>query len=125
MTVFMFTENHLVSLISYDQTIMNGKNKTIFTEKVFRVGFYKAVIIMVSAMLASAGAAMWGTLAVANTIPFRVTAMEKQITEIEQKFMPMDLSLEKWNNNDKEHTMITNKLNTIEAKIDDIRNLIK
>jgi hypothetical protein len=104
---------------------MNVKNKTIFTEKVFRVGFYKAIIIVFSAMLASAGAAAWGTLAVANTIPFRVTAMEKQITEIEQNFMPMDLSLEKWGNNDEEHTMIVNKLNIIEAKIDNIRNLIK
>jgi len=99
--------------------------KEVISEKVIRIGFWKAIVVMVTAILGSAGASIWGTLAIANTIPFRVTAMEKQITEIQQNFMPSDLSLEKWKNNDAEHLVIIKKLDILEEKIDNIRDLLK
>lgn len=95
------------------------------SERVIRIGFYKAISILVGAVLASAGASIWGTLRVANTIPFRVDAIEKVVNDLPSKYMPLDLSTEKWKTNTIDHTRIENKLETIEKKIDDIRNLIK
>jgi len=42
----------------------------------------------------------------------------KALENLNDKFMPLDLSLEKWKNNDLQHTVIDNKLNLIDTKID-------
>lgn len=55
----------------------NNKKKNIIT-----ITLTKAVIIVATAILASAGTAVWGTLAVANTIPFRVSALENDISQL-------------------------------------------
>lgn len=80
-----------------------------------------AIPIIIGSMLVSAGAAIWGTLAVANTIPFRVDAMEQNIVDIKadiknqaELFMPLDLSTERWKNNDIQHENITKQLDRIE-----------
>ena len=95
--------------------------------KVITLSLNKAFVIMASAIIASAGSAIWGTLAIANTIPFRVNAVEQEITDIKRvvddnnvKFMPLDLSTEKWKNNDKEHNNIMDKLEVIDRKVDQI-----
>ena len=49
-----------------------------------------------------------------SPIESRVKALEN----LNDKFMPLDLSLEKWKNNDLQHTVIDNKLNLIDTKID-------
>lgn len=80
-----------------------------------------AIPIIIGSMLVSAGAAIWGTIAVANTIPFRVDAMEQNIVDIKadiknqaELFMPLDLSTERWKNNDIQHENITKQLDRIE-----------
>ena len=55
-----------------------------------------------------------------------VAPLEVRVKALEdngQKFMPLDLAIEKWKNNDLQHTAIDNKLNLIDTKID--RLLIK
>jgi hypothetical protein len=111
------------------QKIMNEENLNQDTPrtKVITLSLNKAFVIMASAIIASAGSAIWGTLAIANTIPFRVNAVEQEITDIKRvvddnnvKFMPLDLSTEKWKNNDKEHNNIMDKLEVIDRKVDQI-----
>ena len=41
----------------------------------------------------------------------------KAIEENSQKYMPLDLSMEKWKNNDASHIMIEKKLDIIDAKL--------
>ena len=93
--------------------------------KIITISIWKAILVVVTAVLGSAGASIWGTLAVANTIPFRVSAIETEIIDIKKDFMPYTLSIEKWTTNEKEHVAIGKKLDVIEIKIDAIRNLIK
>lgn len=95
------------------------------TEKVVRISLYKAIAIVITAILSSAGVSIWGTLRVANTIPFRVDAIEKVVDDLPTKYMPLDLSLEKWKNNDEYHKIVIQKLDSLDTKIDSIRNLIK
>ena len=49
-----------------------------------------------------------------SPIENRVKALE----ENNEKFMPLDLSMEKWKNNDLQHTVIEKKLDLIDTKID-------
>ncbi|MBU1110774.1 hypothetical protein KKB83_04100 [Patescibacteria group bacterium] len=91
---------------------------------VIRIDLWKALAIIFTAVLGSAGTAIWGTLAIANTIPFRVDALEKQIEEVKvvvesnnDKFMPLDLSIEKWKNNDKQHDEIIRRLDVIQTTL--------
>ena len=95
---------------------MDNKNNK--EPSVITITLNKAIIIVATSILVSAGGAIWGTLAIANTIPFRVNAMEQQIGEMRQNFMPLDLSTEKWKNNDIQHSSIERKLDAIESKVD-------
>lgn len=102
------------------------QNPPEFTEgRVVRVSVQKALAILATAVLGSAGAAVWGTLAVANTIPFRVTAMERDITDIKTNYQPKDISNLKWDQNEKTLVVLEKKLDNIDLKVDEIRNLIK
>ena len=101
-------------------------------ERVITLSFQKAILILVTAILGSAGAAVWGTLVIANTIPFRVDALERDVISIKHtvednntKFMPLDLSTEKWKNNDAAHVQLEKQLDSIEAKVDEIRKAVK
>ena len=103
---------------------MNGKNSPTPEAKNFTIDLWKAVAILFTAILGSAGAGVWGTLRVANTIPFRVNAVEQQIIEIKKtiedtndKFMPLDLSQEKWKNNDSQHSEIIRRLDVIQTTL--------
>ena len=49
-----------------------------------------------------------------SPIENRVTALE----DSNNKFMPLDLSTEKWRNNDLQHAIIEKKLDLIDVKID-------
>ena len=49
-----------------------------------------------------------------SPIETRVKALEENNT----KFMPLDLSTEKWRNNDAQHISIEKKLDIIDTKID-------
>ena len=51
-----------------------------------------------------------------SPIEGRVKALEN----LSEKFMPLDLSIEKWKNNDSQHQLITNQLDLINIKIDKI-----
>jgi hypothetical protein len=94
-------------------------------DRVVRVSVQKAVLILATAILGSAGAAIWGTLAVANTIPFRVDALEKDNIEIKANYQTKGISDEKWLTNTKEHQAFSAELSYIRKAVDDIRNLIK
>ena len=53
-------------------------------------------------------------LASISPLATRVEALE----ENNARFMPLDLSMEKWKNNDLQHTVIEKKLDLIDTKID-------
>ena len=95
------------------------------SERVIRISVYKAISILVGAVLASAGASIWGTLRVANTIPFRVDALEKIVSQVPTKYESIELSDEKWKRNAADLARIEKKLDSIDEKLDNIRNLIK
>lgn len=113
--------NDYMSEKVYHQT----QDGTLKAEKVLRIGLYKAVGILATAVLGSAGVAVWGTITIANTIPFRVSAIEKDVMEIKEGYQTKEISNLKWATNDAAHIMLEKKLDVIEVKIDYIRNLIK
>ena len=86
--------------------------------RIITLSLNKALLIFSSAIIASVGGSVWATISIFNTVPFRVSAMETQIAEMRQNFMPLDLSTEKWKNNDAQHLQIDKKLDSIETKID-------
>ena len=94
-----------------------GEDGIVKSSPVIRIDVWKAIVIVFTAMLASAGGGLWGALAIANTIPFRVDAMEKSIEEMKTNFMPIDLSTEKWKNNDKQHEEIIRRLDVIQTTL--------
>ena len=50
-----------------------------------------------------------------------IAPIEKRVEALEnmdKEFMPLDLSTEKWKNNDKEHIEIMKKLDTMDVKLD-------
>jgi hypothetical protein len=100
-----------------DEIYKEDKAGDFIPEKVIRIGFGKAITILVGAVLASAGSAVWATLAVANTIPLRVVALEAEVTKIESQFMPLQLSTEKWKNNDYQHAEIIRRLDAIQTTL--------
>lgn len=55
-----------------------------------------------------------------NVAPLQreVIANGESIKNIENTFMPLDLSMEKWKNNEANHLQIEKKLDTITIKID-------
>lgn len=100
---------------------MNEKN-TIdpIKPKAIEVSVLKAATIVITAVLASAGASVWGTLSLVNTVPFRVEAIEIEIDKIQAQidgsasiYMPRELSEEKWSTNTKDHQIIDKKLDQI------------
>ena len=86
--------------------------------RIITLSLNKALLIFSSAIIASVGGSVWATISIFNTVPFRVSAIEQQITEMRQNFMPLDLATEKWKNNDVQHSQIEKKLDSIEAKVD-------
>lgn len=117
---------------------MKNENTTpnLTKSKVIEISVFKATGIVATAILASAGASIWGTLSVANTVPFRVEAIENNISKIQQQidnetslYMPRELADEKWANNSKDHTAIDKKLDQIlqnqQTLSDNQRTLLK
>ena len=54
-----------------------------------------------------------------------ISPIEKRVVALENeqiKFMPLDLSLEKWKNNEADHTSIEKKLDILDGKIDRLLN---
>ena len=50
-----------------------------------------------------------------------VAPLEKRVVAVElnmQNYMPLELSLEKWKNNDASHALIEKKLDNIDGKVD-------
>lgn len=81
--------------------------------------------IVAGAFLAGFGGSLFVRFNLSLSLPGRVDAIEKELTEVQTKFMPLDLSTEKWKTNESNHVTIEKKLDNIETKIDNIRNLIK
>ena len=75
-----------------------------------------AIIAICTILGVGIGVVNFYILATISPIEGRVKALE----ELNKKFMPLDLSLEKWKNNDLQHTIIDNKLDLIDTKIDKI-----
>jgi hypothetical protein len=50
-----------------------------------------------------------------------ISPIEKRVVALEisiKNYMPLELSLEKWKNNDASHALIEKKLDNIDAKVD-------
>lgn len=78
------------------------------------------VVYFVFTFVGALGLGAFGMLSFINTAPFRISAMEMEIKEIksdikEQQslYMPLDLSTEKWKNNEAQHVEIVKKLDNI------------
>ena len=96
---------------------INDQVSPTVASKTIRIDLWKAVGVLVTAMLVSAGGGLYGALAVANTIPYRVSAVEEKIDDMSVKFMPLDLSQEKWKNNDRQHEEIIRRLEIIQTTL--------
>ena len=103
---------------------MNDKFVTNTEPKVLRIDLWKAIAIMGTAMLASAGAGLYGSLATINSDHFTIRALDNEISELKEelngvniKFMPLDLSSEKWKNNDYQHDEIIRRLDIIQTTL--------
>lgn len=107
-----------------DEVYKQTKEGNLISEKVIRVGLGKAIAILATAILGAAGASVWATLRVANTIPFRVDAVEAEVKNIKNDFMPLNLSLEKWKNNDEYHKLVISRIDTVEKKVDEIKTIL-
>ena len=98
---------------------------TISTQpKTITIDLWKAVVIVVTAMLASAGAGLWGAMVNISSDHYAVVAITKDISEMKDdlvaikiSFMPLDLSSEKWKNNDKQHEEIIRRLDVIQTTL--------
>jgi hypothetical protein len=86
-------------------------------EKVFRISLNKAIISVLGIIAISALGSVWATISLFNSVPFRVDAVENQIVEMRKSFMPLDLSMEKWKNNDKQHEEIIRRLDVIQTTL--------
>lgn len=82
-------------------------------------------IVCTGAFLAGMGGSTYIKFNTALSLPGRVAAIEKELMTTQTKYMPLDLSLEKWKQNDDSHNSLIKKLDQIDAKMDSIRNLIK
>lgn len=104
---------------------MNDKNIIPSEPKTITIDLWKAVVIVVTAMLASAGAGLYGAMANINSDHFAVVAITKDIAEIKTNFMPVDLSTEKWKNNDETHRQIMTKLDNLTVAVNGLYTRIK
>lgn len=82
-------------------------------------------VVVAGAFLAGFGGSLFVRFNLSLSVPGRVDALEEQVNEIQTKFMPLDLSSEKWKQNEQNHIEVSKKLDQIENKIDNIRNLIR
>ena len=106
-----------------NETYHQSKSGNLVSEKVIRIGVSKAVVIFATAVIGSAGSAFWAGLRIANAIPFQIQAIEKEVAEMKgdhAKLMPLDLSLEKWRNQERVNAEITKKLDILDDKVTDI-----
>lgn len=111
-----------------NETYHQSKSGDIVSEKVVRIDLNKAIIIFATAVLGSAGASFWGGLRLANAIPFQIQAIEREVDEMkdyQSKLMPLDLSLEKWKNQEKVNEQTLRKLDVLDQKVTDILKAIK
>ena len=96
---------------------MNDKIAPPSEPKTITIDLWKAVIIVVTAMLGSAGAGLWGAMVNINSDHYAVVASIKDIAEMKVNFMPLDLSTEKWKNNDYQHSEIIRRLDVIQTTL--------
>lgn len=111
-----------------NETYHQSKSGDLVSEKVVRIGLNKAILIFATAVLGSAGASFWGGLRLANAIPFQIQAIEKEVDAMKNdhaKLMPLDLSLEKWKNQEKVNEQTLRKLDVLDQKVTDILKAIK
>ena len=97
---------------------MNDQIETIKEERTISLALWKAVLIVVTAMLASAGAGLYGAMVSLNSDHYAVIAITKDLEQIKENYMPINLSLEKWKNNDLQHAEIIKKLDIIQQEIE-------
>ena len=93
-------------------------------ERTITLDLWKAIAIMGTAMLGSAGAGLYGSLATINSDHFTIRALDgeisnlkEQLNDVNLKFMPLDLASEKWKNNDKQHDEIIRRLDVIQTTL--------
>lgn len=96
---------------------MNDKNPIIKTEKTISLALWKAVGILLFAVIGSAGAGLWGAVVTLNSDHYTVMALAKDVESIEKNYMPLDLSQEKWKNNDYQHAEIIRRLDVIQTTL--------
>jgi hypothetical protein len=86
---------------------------TLVEEKVLRIGLNKAIAVVITAIVGSAIASIFGTLAVANTIPFRVDAIEKIVEQLPDVYMSKVMSDQKWKYQENFNDRIEKKIDRI------------
>jgi hypothetical protein len=104
---------------------MNDKINTNKEERIISLALWKAVGIMVVAMLGSAGAGLWGAVATVNSDHYSVLAIQREISDLDSRYMPLNLSLEKWKNNDDKHNEIIKKLDSLTTAVNNLYQRIK
>ena len=97
------------------------KTKNSLPERVVSLALWKAVMSVLGIISVSALGSIWATVSVFNTVPFRVAALEEEMVVVKITFMPLDLSLEKWKNNDLQHAELMRKLDVLQASINALK----
>jgi hypothetical protein len=111
---------------------MNDQITPIKEERVISLALWKAVVIVFVAVLGSAGASIWTTINVFNTVPFRVTAVETEILTVKQAikdvsntYMSLAVSNERWKVNDEQHKEIISKLDRLTTAVNDLYRAVR
>lgn len=100
-----------------------GRFTTQFSaDRVVRIGIWKAGGIVFTTFVAGFAGSLFIRFNTAVSLPGRVDAIEENITSIQTSieklkgsFMPLDMSTEKWKNNDKQHDEILKRLDLIQG----------
>jgi hypothetical protein len=100
-----------------------GRFTTKFSaDRVVRIGIWKAAGIVFTTFVAGFGGSLFVRFNTAISLPGRVDAIEEDVISIEQSikdlkgsFMPLDMSTEKWKNNDRTHEEILKRLDLIQG----------
>lgn len=87
---------------------------------IITISIRKAISVMALAVFSSAGAGVWAGISTVNSDHFKIMAIEATVKEMKKDYMPLDLSTEKWKNNDTQHTEIMTKLDDI---LDELKTL--
>jgi hypothetical protein len=100
-----------------DETYRVSKDNIVTSSPVIRIDLWKAVLIVVTAMLGSAGAGLYGAMATLNSDHFAVVALVEDVKGIKENYMPLNVSNEKWKNNDYQHGEIIRRLDVIQTTL--------